>query len=302
MDSLPSIRFEPDALPEGCAWIGSSASTKPQAVLNPWQDPTQKLDLLLLLAATRTAEQEGISAAGFTAISRRYTALADAELLLRGPSQPRRWPLPPLPAGVSPALLSHVAVRDLSLSTNVAALGLVKAPEFVHLRLESPDQGPAECLSTGAAMPLQRVRHLWCQGERIGSRLRRPLVLAECVPGGTTTAQAVLTALKIPVDTLISGSARQPPHGLKRKLVAAGLKRARLGRAASVLEVLAAVEIRSGRWGWFARWCCSFWSACVAGGRQPDAGRAGPCVGRSSTPAAIRPGRSGVDRHDRMAR
>ena len=241
MDSLPSIRFEPDALPEGCAWIGSSASTKPQAVLNPWQDPTQKLDLLLLLAATRTAEQEGISAAGSTAISRRYTALADAELLLRGPSQPRRWPLPPLPAGVSPALLSHVAVRDLSLSTSVAALGLVKAPDFGHLRLESPDQGPAECLSTGAAMPLQRVQHLWCQGERIGSRLRRPLVLAECVPGGTTTAQAVLTALKISVDTLISGSARQPPHGLKRKLVAAGLKRARLGRAASVLDVLAAV-------------------------------------------------------------
>ena len=54
---------------------------------------------LLVLAGSKTAEIEGISAAGSPKESRRYTAVADAELLLKGPSALRKWPLPPLSAG-----------------------------------------------------------------------------------------------------------------------------------------------------------------------------------------------------------
>ena len=52
-----------------------------------------------------------IGTAGATALSRRYTALADAELLLNGPMESMDWPLPPLPAGISPALISYVASK-----------------------------------------------------------------------------------------------------------------------------------------------------------------------------------------------
>ena len=90
-------------------------------------------------------------------------------------------------------------------------------------------------------MSAARVRWLWSQGQRLGRRLRHPMVMAECVPGGTTTAQAVLTALGIPVQGLISGSARQPPHALKRQLVAAGLAEAGLGPDPAAQAVLAAV-------------------------------------------------------------
>jgi len=199
------------------------------------------VDLLLVLAATRTAEHEGISAAGSTAASRRYTALADAELLIHGPAGQRRWPLPPLPAGVSPALLSHVAARRLKLTPQVAALGLDQKPDFQCLAIEPLDQGPSACLSSGAAMPLSRVQHLWREGELLGRRLQRPLVLSECVPGGTTTAQAVLTALGVEVAHLISGSARQPPQQLKQALVTRGLQRASLGAAPTAEQILAAV-------------------------------------------------------------
>ena len=231
-----------EGLPLGCSIVGSRCSRQQlQAHLQPWLQQTSGFDLLLLLAATRTAEREGISAAGATAASRRLTALADADLLLHGPGQLRRWSLPPLPAGVSPALLSHVALQRLPMQPLVAALGLEHEATFPHLRLESPQAGPARCLSTGRAMDPERVERLWRQGMRLGAQLRRPLLLAECVPGGTTTAQAVLTALGVPVIGLISGSARQPPQELKRHLVEQGLRRAQLPAWPSPQAVLAAV-------------------------------------------------------------
>ena len=78
-----------------------------------WQENIMNTAFFLILAGSQTAEIEGISSAGSTPISRRYTAIADAELLLRGAAHPKRWPLPPLPAGVSPALISYVASRFL---------------------------------------------------------------------------------------------------------------------------------------------------------------------------------------------
>ncbi|BEV35918.1 nicotinate-nucleotide--dimethylbenzimidazole phosphoribosyltransferase [Synechococcus sp. M16CYN] len=210
-------------------------------MLAPWLKQNLSLDLLLLLAATRTAEHKGISEAGSTATARRITALADAELLLKGPSTSKKWPLPSLSAGVSPALLSHVAVRRLSLQPLVAVIGLMMQPDFDHLRVESSDLGPADCLSSGAAMTIDRVDHLWRQGERIGAGLKRPLTLIECVPGGTTTAQAVLTALGFHVADLISGSARQSPRALKFALVAKGLRQANLGETCTAVAMLAAV-------------------------------------------------------------
>ena len=243
MDLSPSTPSEPGPWPPGCQPIGSRCDAQDlRQHLTPWLEQGRRFDLLLLLAATRTAEREGISAAGATPESRRMTALADAELLLHGPaSSARRCPLPPLPAGVSPALLSHVAMTRISMRPLIAALGLEHPPSFPHLRLESLQAGPAACLSTGRAMEPARVRRLWEQGMRLGQRLQRPLLLAECVPGGTTTAQAVLTALGVEVQGLISGSARQPPQQLKRQLVDQGLERARLPVEPTAQAVLAAV-------------------------------------------------------------
>jgi uncharacterized protein (TIGR00303 family) len=204
-----------------------------------------RTEVLVVLAATATAAVPGISAAGATAASRRRTAAADAELLQLGPAAERRHALPPLPAGVSPALISHVVLQGLQLEATVLDLGLALAPAIPHLRLPPPaGGGPAACLSSGQAMQPRRVAALLAHGQAWGLRLRGPgpLLLAESVPGGTTTAQAVLCGLGIEAAGLVSGSLRQPAHALKATLVARGLAAAGLpATTANPLDVVAAV-------------------------------------------------------------
>jgi uncharacterized protein (TIGR00303 family) len=216
-----------------------------------WRRDWSTTRVLLLLAATETAAVPGISAAGATPESRRATPAADAELLLLGPDQPLPHALPPLPAGVTPALISHVVLRSLALTPLVVDLGCALSPAIPHLRLPAPaGDGASRCLSSGAAMEPRRVAALIHQGRRWGRRLasrspRSPLLLAECVPGGTTTALGVLVGLGVEAAGLVSGSLRQPAHGLKQALVEQGLRavRDRLGEGAlgDPLAVVAAL-------------------------------------------------------------
>ncbi len=197
-----------------------------------WRESLPDCHVLVLLAATQTAAVPGISAAGTSPESRRGTAAADAELLVLGPAVALPHALPPLPAGVSPALISRVVLQGLGLHPLVVDLGCAVAPAVPHLRLPPPaGAGPARCLSTGSAMDRNRVEALLEQGRRWGRAAARsapcggpmPLVLAECVPGGTTTAQALLMGLGIEAGGIVSGSLHRPAHALKADLVARGL-------------------------------------------------------------------------------
>lgn len=203
------------------------------------------LQVMLVLGGTETAAVPGISAAGSTADSRRLTAAADAELLLLGPAAPRPHALPPLPAGVSPALISWVVCQGLGLDPLVIDAGAMVAPAVPHLQLGLP---PARCLSSGRAMAAAAVQRRRQFGRSLASRWRRchpegVLLLAECVPGGTSTAEALLCGLGIPAAGRVSGSCRQPPHALREALVSRGLAAARGAgvRAGDSLGWLAAV-------------------------------------------------------------
>ena len=217
-----------------------------------WRQGQARAQVVVLLAATETAAVEGISAAGASPASRRITAAADAELLVLGPAASRPHALPPLPAGVSPALIAQVALAGLGLHPLLVDLGCAVAPSVPHLRLPPPaGAGPARCLSGGAALPRERVEALLSQGRRWGRRLAaptsahpvRPLLLAECVPGGTTTAQAVLTGLGVDAGGIVSGSLHRPAHALKADLVARGLTAAGLvaGHRPDPMPLLAAL-------------------------------------------------------------
>jgi uncharacterized protein (TIGR00303 family) len=141
---------------------------------------------------------------------------------------------------VSPALIAHVACGGLNLSPLVLDLGAPIAPAVPHVQLLGT---PARCLSTGAALEPQRVRRLLVLGHRWGRRpSQAPLVLAECVPGGTTTALAVLTALGVEAAGLVSGSLRQPAHRLKADLVERGLRAAGLAPTGAPDGNLAGVD------------------------------------------------------------
>ncbi len=228
-------------LPKGCKAFGEVATSSflLDRWIRIWSNSINEINSLLVLAGSKTAEIEGVSSAGATKESRRYTAIADAELLLRGPSQSRKWPLPPLPAGVSPALISHVASRLMGLKPLIVSTGLIQTPSFCHLIASS--NGPSNCLTTGKAMHLKRVDLLWDKGFSMGMSFTKPLLLAECVPGGTTTALAVLTGIGLSVGELISGSNRNPAMQLKKSLVEQGLLAAELGSHPMPKNVLAAV-------------------------------------------------------------
>ncbi len=230
------------SLPEGCNAFGSRASKqKVDQWITVWKKAAKNLTFLLVLAGTKTSEVDGISAAGSTPYLRRYTALADAEFLLKGPLSSPKWPLPLLPAGFSPALISYVGKKLLNLEPLILSAGLFNSPDFPCISMEPSHFGPAECLINGKAMELHRVRDLWRKGYLRGKAIKKPLLITECVPGGTTTAQAVMTGLGMDVAPLMGSSVRNPPLETKEKIVAQGLKAADLGGNPSPEELIAAV-------------------------------------------------------------
>lgn len=184
-----------------------------------------------VLGFTETALIPGISAAGLTPEDRKYTACADAEFLYHGASHKPKYPLPPLTAGASPVLISRAVVEELKLPVYIFNAGLIKAPP---LSINAIDLGgtPALCLSSGNAMKLSVVRHLFEQGLKWGERLGRDiqsnqkyLILSECVVGGTTTALAVLTGLGINATGKVNSSHPVCNHVQKSAIVLEGLSK-----------------------------------------------------------------------------
>jgi uncharacterized protein (TIGR00303 family) len=198
-----------------------------------------------VLGFTETGLIPGISAAGATPESRRYTAIADAEFLYYGAQAQPMYPLPPLNAGASPVLITRAVVEALNLPVHIFNAGLPLPPPLPAIDL---DGKPAHCLSHGEAMDLAMVCHLLNQGLVWGEKLAIQmsdsyLILSECVVGGTTTALAVLTGLGWDAAGKVNSSHPTCNHAQKWALVQAGLEKAGLGSGKVVepLKLVAAV-------------------------------------------------------------
>jgi uncharacterized protein (TIGR00303 family) len=184
---------------------------------------------------TASALIPGISAAGATPSERRYTALADAEVLLQGYS-PR---LPTSPDGYpSPVVISRAIQQGLALPTYLFDCGLpTSLPGMIRVGQET-----ANCLSTGQALPLPTVKQLflegWIWGEKLSSH--HPwIVIGECVAAGTSTALALLLGLGYAATNMVNSSHPVCNHAQKLALVQQGLSH--LSPGSHPLEVIAAV-------------------------------------------------------------
>ena len=195
----------------------------------------------LVIAGTETSQIEGISAAGTNSKARRKTALADAEFLLFGPSKDHKYKLPFLNAGVTPALISYVCSKLICACPIVIPIGIKEKPYFSHLDVENSLAGPAKCLSTGKSMNKERVLSLYKKGFEIGKSTKQSIFISESVPGGTTTAQAVMEAFGLNVNNLIGSSLINPPRALKTKVIKAGLANANLKNKFDSLDVISSV-------------------------------------------------------------
>ncbi len=196
---------------------------------------------VLAIGGTETSDLVGISAAGISPEMRRLTPKVDAEALVLSDAEPRAE-LPVSPAGiVSPVVLTRAALKLARLPASVVDCGTFSSPGCNFLSVADK---PARCLSTGHAIELSSVKKLFEAGLEFGRECGRHasyLVLGECVPGGTTTALAILNALGWQADSLVSSSLLKADHGFRSRLVQAGLQRAKASGLLDEREPLTAV-------------------------------------------------------------
>ena len=204
-------------------------------------DDIENLIFYLIIAGTDTSQINGISAAGFDSKSREITGLADAEFLLFGPIKEFKYKLPTLNHGVTPALISYVCSKLINAKFNVIPVGINQKPYFDCLEAESNSNKSANCLSTGKAMSKERVINLYKKGFSLGSKINRPMYISESVPGGTTTAQAIMEAFGLNVSNLVGSSLKKPPRKLKKEIISDGLLNANLTNNSNSIDVIAAL-------------------------------------------------------------
>ena len=194
------------------------------------------------VAHTETAEIDGLSGAGATAELRRLTAAADVEALFHGhplcmagvPSNPGGAPGPVIItlAGLRLAGIESVAI-DAGLRVKPDAPTTVVADRW------------GSSIVTGQAVP--HAADLFQRGLELGPELAARadyLMLAESVPGGTTTALSLLCGLGYDAWGRVSSSMPENAHDLKSQVVKAALAAAGLdsgGPQRPALDVAAAV-------------------------------------------------------------
>jgi uncharacterized protein (TIGR00303 family) len=195
----------------------------------------------LCIASTHTSDIPGISAAGSSAEARRLTPCTDAEALVAGKALTAES-IPVSPVGVaSPVVITRACLALLDVAVEVIDCGAF-APPAVPFRLVGTR--PAACLTTGKALPIEDVIALFEAGKSVGEEAAKAydyIVLAECVPGGTTTAMAVLSALGWNVYGMLSSSLPVASHDQRRDLVVSGLMNAALNQEALREQPLYAV-------------------------------------------------------------
>ncbi|MEM9538426.1 MAG: nicotinate mononucleotide-dependent phosphoribosyltransferase CobT [Cyanobacteria bacterium P01_E01_bin.42] len=196
-----------------------------------------------VLGFTETGLIEGISAAGATPEDRKYTAIADAEFLINGVKPNPQYPLPPLHVGASPVLISRAVIEALKIPVWLFDAGLPQSPSVPAIALEGQ---PAQCVSTGQALPLSTVQNLLDRGlfwgEKLGRQLpNRYLIIGECVVGGTTTALSILTGLGLAAKGKTNSSHPSCNHEQKWAIAQQGLNQISPSQKSDPLKLVAAV-------------------------------------------------------------
>ena len=192
------------------------------------------------IATTETAKIQGISAAGKYPEFTDYTPPADAELLLLGKCKCING-VPVTPEGIpTPALITMSALRLADVPVLVASGGLKVKPQIPFLDFGGT---PGRDIRSGNAV--DNVSEVLERATIAGAQLAKTadyLVIGESIPGGTTTALGVLTAMGVDAEGKVSSSMPENPHGLKCDAVKAGLAAAGEGFGSLAGDPVRAVE------------------------------------------------------------
>jgi len=179
----------------------------------------RRIHFVLALAGVAASDIEFISAAGATAQARRLTPALDADALV---SSANNNEIPKSPGGIaSPVVLTRAALSLIPHKTTIVDCGSFVSPSTDHIkagRQPSRLDGAAHVDALNSA----EIKLLYQAGLDLAEKLSAEeiVVLAECVPGGTTTAQATFMALGIDAEHLLSSSLVENNHAQKIALAA----------------------------------------------------------------------------------
>lgn len=179
------------------------------------------------VANTLTSTIPGVSEAGDTPELTLFTGPADAELLSCGRTLCMKG-IPINPGGIpSPATLTMAALNLSNMSCYIVNGGCKIVPQIPFF-----DVGASygDKITTGHAV--RNVKEIFEKGKMLGRILAKDngfVVVSESCAGGTTTALAVMLAMGVITENLVSSSSPRNPKELKTKLVneafeAAGIK------------------------------------------------------------------------------
>ncbi len=176
------------------------------------------------IATTETGKIPGLSAAGANPDFTDFTPPADAELLLLGKCKSIQG-VPITPDGIpTPALITTSALHLADIPVLIVNGGVKVKPQIPYIDVNG---SPGRDIRTGDSV--DNVEEVIARAAVVGEQLAKAsdyLVIGESIPGGTTTALGVLTALGVDAQGKVSSTLPLNPHNLKADVVAAGLKAA----------------------------------------------------------------------------
>ena len=169
------------------------------------------------VANTLTSTIPGVSDAGDTPELTLFTGPADAEMLACGKTLCMKG-IPVNPGGIpTPATLTMAALNLSGMSCYIVNGGCKVVPQVPFF-----DVGATygEKITTGRAV--SNVKETFEKGKMLGRMLARCndfVVVSESCAGGTTTALAVMMAMGVIKENIVSSSSPKNPKELKSKLV-----------------------------------------------------------------------------------
>jgi uncharacterized protein (TIGR00303 family) len=176
------------------------------------------------IATTETGKIPGLSAAGANPDFTDFTPPADAELLLLGKCKSIQG-VPITPDGIpTPALITTSALHLADIPVLIVNGGVKVKPQIPYVDLGG---NSGRDIRSGDAV--DNVEEVIERAKILGEQLAKAsdyLVIGESIPGGTTTALGVLSALGVEAEGKVSSTLPENPHGLKAEVVAAGFRAA----------------------------------------------------------------------------
>ena len=190
-----------------------------------------------VISHTATSEIPGLTVAGANPEMVKFTSPADAEFLHYGrciciPVVPATPDGKPTPALITRAVLQAAGIPLLIVDSGAKVRPAVPAISF--------GVRPGGNIAKEDAMPVEQVEKALAYGRALGAQLARGsdlVVVGESIPGGTTTALAVLGSLGVDARFRVSSSMPDNPHELKNRVVATAYARA--GKVGTPVEAIA---------------------------------------------------------------